>query len=101
METESLKAQLIENLDEAEWGWLIPHLEREIVIIVEQQLDLLEVGEALAEDNAVSVQHWISEQLIHKPSPEEISQWNDQPEKRFKALIVQPFVLIQELTVES
>ncbi|MGL6138697.1 MAG: DUF2288 family protein [Planktothrix sp.] len=24
-------------------------------------------------------------------------QWNDQPKKRFQALIVEPFVLIQEL----
>ncbi|MGL4502770.1 MAG: DUF2288 domain-containing protein [Planktothrix sp.] len=97
METESLRSQLTENLDEAEWDWLTPHLEREIVIIVESQLDLLTVGEAIAQDDSVSVQHWISESLIHKPSPEQISQWNDQPKKRFQALIVEPFVLIQEL----
>lgn len=99
METESLREQLTENLDEAEWDWLTPHVEREVVIIVESQLDLLTVGEAIALDQATSVQHWISEQLIHKPSPEQVYEWNDQPKKRFQALIVQPFVLVQELAV--
>jgi Uncharacterized conserved small protein len=97
MEMESLRTQLTENLDEAEWDWLIPHLEKEVVIIVESPLDLLTVGEAIAQDNANSVQHWISEALIHKPSPEQILQGHQQPKKRFQALIVQPFVLIQEL----
>lgn len=101
METESLREQLTENLDEAEWDWLTPHVEREVVIVVEPQLDLLTVGEAIALDNATSVQHWISEQLISKPSPERISEWNDQPKKRFKALIVQPFVLVQEMKAEG
>jgi len=99
METESLREQLTENLDEAEWDWLTPHVEREVVIIVESQLDLLTVGEAIALDQANSVQHWISEQLIHKPSPEQVSEWNNQPKKRFQALIVQPFVLVKELAV--
>ena len=42
-----------------------------------------------------AVQHWISEQLIYKPSQEELSDWNGQPGKTFSALIVQPFVLIE------
>lgn len=93
---ETLRTQLEENLDQAEWDWLEPHVDREAVIIVEKTLDLLDVGVAIASDNVSSVQHWISEELIHKPTPQEIAHWNDNRSQRFQALIVQPFVLIQE-----
>ena len=93
-----LREQLAENLDEARWEWLIPHHEREMLVVVNDQLDLLDVGEAIASDNSSSVQHWISEELIYKPSPEQVSVWNNNRAKRFNALIVQPFVLVQELS---
>lgn len=89
-----LRAELAENLDEAEWEWLKPHIARDVVVVVNEDLDLLDVGEAIASDRVSTVQHWISEQLIAKPSPEQILAWN-QLGKRFKALIVQPFVLVQ------
>jgi hypothetical protein len=59
-------------------------------------LDLLDVGVAIAQDDTLSVQHWISEQLLHKPSPEQLADWNSDQTKRFQALIVQPFVLVKE-----
>mgnify|MGYP006269039983 CR=1 FL=1 len=91
-----LRAELTESVDEAEWNWLIPHAEREAVVVVTQNLNLVEVGEAIANDNISSVQNWIRQQMIYKPSPHQISDWNNNDSKRFKALIVQPYVLIQE-----
>lgn len=95
---QDLRAELVESLDEAEWNWLIPHVQRDAVIVVAEQLNLVDVGVALASDNVASVQSWIDEQLIHKPSAPQISDWNGDRTKRFNSLIVQPFVLIQELT---
>ncbi len=94
---QDLRAELAENLDEAEWDWLIPHVQRDAVVVVASGLDLLEVGVALASDNVATVQHWISEQLLHKPFAEQLVEWNTDPTKRFQALIVQPYVLVQEL----
>ncbi|MEL7037123.1 MAG: DUF2288 domain-containing protein [Cyanobacteria bacterium J06592_8] len=93
-----LREQLTENLDEAIWEWLIPHQERDVIVIVTGELDLLDVGEAIANDNTSSVEHWINEQLIYKPSPQQVSDWNENRSKRFNALIVDPFVLVQELS---
>ena len=87
---------MAESVDEAEWEWLIPHVKRDAVVIVDRQLDLLDVGAAIAGDNVTSVQNWIGEQQIYKPSPEQIAAWNGDQSKRFNALIVQPFVLVQE-----
>lgn len=96
MTNQDLRAQLDENLDEAEWEWLIPHVQRDSVIVVAKELDLLDVGEAIASDKASTVQNWIDEALISKPSEVQMGEWNMQREKRFSTLIVQPFVLVQE-----
>ncbi|AFY52711.1 uncharacterized conserved small protein [Rivularia sp. PCC 7116] len=96
MTNQDLRSQLDENLDEAEWEWLIPHVQRDSVIVVATELDLLDVGEAIASDKAKEVQNWIDEALIAKPSAAQMGEWNMQKEKRFNTLIVQPFVLVQE-----
>ena len=92
-----LKAELAKDLDQAEWEWLIPHVKRDSVLIIAKELNLVDVGIAIASDNLRSVQHWISEQLIQKPSETQLNDWNSSPQKRFNTLIVQPYVLIQEL----
>lgn len=93
---QDLKAELAENLDEAEWNWLIPHVQRDAVVVVAATLDLLDVGVAIASDNVSSVEHWIGEQLLYKPSPTQLAAWNGDRTKRFNTLIVQPYVLVQE-----
>ena len=94
---QDLRAELAENLDEAEWEWLVPHVMRDAVVVVAHQLDLVDVGEAIASDNVTLVQRWISEELISKPSTTQLSDWNGDRTKRFHTLIVQPYVLVQEL----
>ncbi|MBH8555159.1 DUF2288 family protein [Nostocaceae cyanobacterium CENA357] len=99
-----LRAELTEILDEAEWDWLIPHVQRDAVIVVALDLDLLDVGVAIASDNISLVQQWIDQQLIAKPSEVQIGEWNsyalsglNERSKRFHTLILQPYVLVQEI----
>ena len=92
---QDIEAQLAEELAPAPWQTLIPHAKRDALIVVSSQLSLLEVGLAIAQDNTLSVQHWISEQLICKPDSEQLTIWNKHPEQEFNTLIVQPYVLIQ------
>ncbi len=93
---QDLRTELIQNLDESEWEWLIPHVQRDAVILVPIELDLLDVGIAIASDNIPQVQQWIDEQLLAKPSVAQIGEWNCDRTKLFLTLIVQPYVLIQE-----
>lgn len=93
---QDLRAELAESLDEAQLDWLKPHIQRDMVVVVAPGLDLLDVGVAIARDDVSSVQHWISEQLLHKPFPEQLADWNADQTIRFQALIVQPYVLVQE-----
>lgn len=91
----NIKTQLSEQLASIEWNLLIPHAQRDAVVIVKDQLNLLDVGIAVAEDDSTQVQSWISQQLIYKPSPQDLSSWNSEPKKQFMTLIVDPFVLVQ------
>ena len=93
----NLREQLAELVDEAELEWLKPHIQKDVVILVVPELDLLDVAVAIASDNTQSVQHWIGEQLLVKPSPESLNRWNTNPNQRFQATIVQPYILVKEL----
>jgi hypothetical protein len=92
-----LREKLQQQLDEAEWEWLIPHVQKDAVIVIAENLDLLDVGEAIASDKILSVQHWIDEQLLAKPTIDQVGEWNLNREKRFNALIVEPYVIIKEI----
>lgn len=94
---QDLRAELAAMVDEAEWEWLIPHAQRDAIVMVTPGLDLVEVGVALASDDVPSVQHWISEQLIYKPTSDQLANWGHDRTHRFNALIVQPYVLVQDL----
>lgn len=96
---QDLHAELAGRMGEAEWDWLMPHAERDALVIVSPTLDLLDVGVAIASDDASSVQQWIDKQLLKKPSRSQLSDWNKLRTKRFNALILQPYVLIQDISM--
>ncbi len=97
IDKQDLKAQLTENLDEAQWDWLIPHAKRDAIVVVAVSLDLLDVGVASASDHIQEMQKWVAQELITKPSAQQISEWNGDRTKRFRTLIVQPYVFVQEM----
>jgi hypothetical protein len=97
---ENLRAQLTELVDEAELEWLKPHIQKDAVILVVPELDIVDVGVAIASDNTQSVQRWIGEQLLVKPSPEILNRWNTSPNQKFQAMIIQPYILVKELAVD-
>lgn len=97
MATKTLAETLKESIEEGEWSWLSPHAARDAIIIVDSGLTLLEVGVEVANNNISKVQAWIQSGLIFKPKQEQIAAWNQTLDKRFTFLIVQPYVLVQEL----
>ncbi|MGB5596217.1 MAG: DUF2288 domain-containing protein [Crocosphaera sp.] len=92
---EELRKRLTEDVADVNWNDIKPHAQRDAVIVVNENLNLLDVGVAIAQDNKIAVQHWITEQLISKPSNQQLSDWNMNQSQLFKTLIVQPFVLVQ------
>jgi hypothetical protein len=88
-----LKSQIAEEVANIDWKDLIPHAQRDALILIDCSLNLLDVAVAIANNDVSAVQSWIGNKLIHKPTVEELSEWNIEPEKKFTATIVQPFVL--------
>lgn len=94
--TQNLKLELAEMVEPAEWRWLSPHAARGAVVMVDAGLDLVEVGVAIATDDVTTVNRWIAEELLTKPTADQMEDWVQTERKRFNALIVQPFVLVQD-----
>jgi hypothetical protein len=90
-----LTKKLREGFGDSEWQDLAPHAARDALIVVHPSLDLLQVGEAIASDNAPLVSKWMNGGLVRKPTLEELERWNRATNPQtFSTLIVQPFVLI-------
>ncbi len=92
---QDVTATLASELADIEWRELSPHALRDVLIVVTASLNLLEVGTALANNDVQSVQHWITRNLIHKPTAANLQDWANQPHKKFSTLIVQPYVLVR------
>ena len=93
--TDALRAELTEMMTAAKWEWLEPHVYRDAVIIVDPQLDLVEVGVAIATDQSTQVQRWIAEAQLTKPSITQQIRWSKLGNVEFMTIIVQPFVLVR------
>src|SRR4051812_20856649 len=95
----SQMTNLQDQIAEAEWAWLCPHLQRDAIIFVGASVNLMTVATAVAQDSANQVQVWIQAALIGKPTQAQIDTWNQTPAKKFRTLVIQPYVLIQEQTL--
>lgn len=89
----SLADQLKENMEQASWEMLKDHFERGALVVVHEDLDLIEVGVAIAEDQVKEVQDWLDAQMLQKPEPITVESWP--AEKTFNFIIIQPYVLVQ------
>ncbi|ELS05464.1 uncharacterized conserved small protein [Xenococcus sp. PCC 7305] len=94
-----IKEKLNQDIASVSWQDLLPHAKRDVLIVVANHLDLLDVSEAIALDKKDLVSSWIAQKLISKPSTEQLSSWNDNPQREFITSIVQPFVIVQETEV--
>lgn len=101
MNSESdVRTRIESTLDEATWDILaLPAVDGRVVMVL-KPLVLIEVGIALANDSTQQVSHWLSEGLIYKPENDEISRRSKLEGQKYMAVIVDPFVLVQEYSPE-
>jgi len=95
-----LRQKLRAELDTVDWRALRAQAARDNVILVTPALDLVEVAWCVASDRSVEVARWIGAGQLRKPTGEELSTWEQQLAKPFRALIVAPYVLVQEACSE-
>lgn len=73
------------------------HIERGVVLVVSDALDLLNVGVAVASDNAKAVTGWIEQEHLAHPSPSQVEVWRAENTLQFRVVIVRPYVLVQPM----
>ena len=83
-----------EILRHAAWEDVHPHIIRGVVFLA-LNVPLVDVGIALAIDDRPMIESLIEANQLRRPMPEDLTRWADK-KTRFAALIVSPFVLIQE-----
>ncbi|MBL8742463.1 MAG: DUF2288 family protein, partial [Myxococcales bacterium] len=93
---EALRIKLTERRGPVYFSDLRAHLERDGVFVVRADVDLVECGIAIAQDDVARVQIWIREGKLRKPSKSEYDSWPENPRRQWLSVIVQPFVLVQD-----
>jgi len=96
-----MRDRIAESLGDVHFSDLRAHVARDAVIIVDDALDLLDVGVALAENDVSKVDAWIRSGKLTKPSADDLTRWSLDVNLRFRAAIVQPFVLIRRPAASS
>ena len=83
------------DLAEVNWKDLRFHLQKDSIILVTDDLDLVDVAVDVATDNKDQISLWIASGKLSKPSREQIDQWETQLDTPFRMLIAQPYILAQ------
>lgn len=90
-----IKEKLQKEVLESNWEPLAPHFARGTVYLVDGDLDIVEVGAAMATDNVADIKQWLDNGLMATPTPEEATLFAKDNGIFFNMLIIEPYVLIQ------
>jgi hypothetical protein len=90
-----MRERLRAYLGDVFWTDLRAHAARDALIVVADELDLLDAGEAIAADDAAKVNAWIEGRKLTKPTVDDLARWPSEPLAVFESLVVAPFVLIR------
>lgn len=96
-----MRKTLKESIDNAQWEWLKPHLQRGTLLLIAFNLDLAEVAYRISQDDTEYIRKLMNGNFIKRPSDEHIEKWDKTPEREFRFIIVQPYVLMQEIMVKQ
>ena len=90
-----MRERLQAILGDVYWSDLRAHAARDALIVVADELDILDVGVAVASDDAPLVERWIQAALLTKPTAADLARWPAEPLSTFESLVVAPYVLIR------
>ena len=94
---ENLKKELNDSIGQVTWNDLRKHLVRDVLIIVDSSLGLLDAALKVAENDQTQVATWIQDGMLTKPNAQQLEHWEKNLSLPFLSVVVQPFILIQVL----
>jgi len=84
-----------EEIGTVSWSWLRPHEKRKILFQVAEELDLVEVAIAVAEDQTTKVKSWLENDDLTQPTLKQVAMW-EKSGGLFLGIIVKPYVFFKE-----
>jgi hypothetical protein len=94
--TDSLQAKLNAETGKLSWKELERHFARGVVIWVAPDLDIVDVAARFVQDDRASVEQWLTDGRVGRPSSEQAEEWHRR-QPGFWAVVAAPWVLVQEL----
>ncbi|MEM7220457.1 MAG: DUF2288 domain-containing protein [Pseudomonadota bacterium] len=92
---EALKTKLLGETALAPWSDLQRFFAQGVLLGVAAELDLIEVGLALARDDAERVRDWQTRQLLGPVTDEQARRWQDGAIDLWTT-VIRPWVVVQE-----
>jgi len=96
--SDAIRDKLAQEEGPVLWRDLRAHAKRGGLLLVAGELTLLEAATAIATDDAARVEAWLTAGHLLKPSLPALESWEEELDKPFRAVVVQPFALAQEVT---
>lgn len=91
-----IRSQLEQSSSRISWLEIKIDILKEVIFLVDKNLDLLEVAEACALDNKAFFEKCLIEGSIFKPQKEQTEVWT-QNNTNFNCCIVKPFMFLQQI----
>lgn len=98
--SDELRQRLNTETAHIRWQELERHFAQGAVITVTAALDLIEVAARMAENDTVAIQGWLEDERVHRTTSDEALRWS-QSERELWAVVVAPWVLVQEPRLDS
>ncbi|MGN5519483.1 DUF2288 domain-containing protein [Halopseudomonas sp. Lyrl_26] len=84
-----------------DWKDLEPHFARGELLEVDASLDLVEVAQALIDDNSAAVKGWMQQNLLTSLADARAADWHQRDPDTLWAVVIRPWVLVQERAAGS
>ena len=94
-QTPNSSQKLEKYVGEVTWEYLEPHFLNDSLIYIDNSLCIKSVGNAFAQDDKKKVEEWLKKGDALKPGQAHAKYWKE-ANSTFIALVVSPFVIIQE-----
>jgi hypothetical protein len=95
LNAEELRQKILLETAPMDWPELARWFARGVVVIARPGLDLVEVAASLAENDQARLQDWIESGQVRRALDADAKRWNA-AKQRFWAVVVAPWVLVQE-----
>ncbi|MFA5678596.1 MAG: DUF2288 domain-containing protein [Pseudomonas sp.] len=89
-------AAIVGATAQIEWKDLEPHFARGELLVVASGLDLVEVAQALIDDDSAAVQGWMQQSQFGAATDEQAADWHQRNPDTLWAVVIRPWVLVQE-----